>query len=120
MERERFEELVLEALKSLPPFFQEKIENVEIVVEEFAPPYIQKRLGIHPYALFGLYQGVPLKRRGTSYGNVLPDKITIFKRPIELAVKDEEGIKELVKKVVMHEIGHYFGLGEEELSSLDL
>ncbi|MEO0102134.1 MAG: metallopeptidase family protein [candidate division WOR-3 bacterium] len=120
MSREQFEELVLEALKSLPPFFQKKMENVEIVIEEFAPPYIQKRLGIHPYALFGLYQGVPLKKRGSFYGNVLPDKITIFQRPIELAAGNEEAIKELVKKVVMHEIAHHFGFDEKELRDLGL
>ncbi|MFB0510122.1 MAG: metallopeptidase family protein [bacterium] len=119
MEKEKFEELVTNALKSIPKFFRKKMENVEIVIEDYAPPYVQQRLKIHPYALFGLYQGIPLRKRGSWYGNVLPDKITIFKRPIEQYCKSEDEIKELVKKVVMHEIGHYFGLSETELRRLE-
>lgn len=119
MEKEKFEELVANALKAIPKFFRKKMENVEIVIEDYAPPYVQQRLKIHPYALFGLYQGIPLRKRGSWYGNVLPDKITIFKRPIEQYCKSEDEIKELVKKVVMHEIGHYFGLSEAELRRLE-
>ncbi len=120
MEKERFEKLVLEALKEVPSFFRKKMENVEIVIENYAPPYVRERLKIHPYALFGLYQGVPLNKRGFFYGNVLPDKITIFQRPIEEFCTTEEEIKELVKRVVMHEIGHHFGLSEKELRDLEL
>ncbi len=119
MDRERFEELVVEALGNIPKFLRKKMENVEIVIEDYAPPYVRERLKIHPYALFGLYQGVPLKKRGGWYGNVLPDKITIFQRPIEQYCKAEAEIKELVKKVVLHEIGHYFGLSEEQLGKLE-
>ena len=119
IEKEKFEELVANALKAIPKFFRKKMENVEIVIEDYAPPYVQQRLKIHPYALFGLYQGIPLRKRGSWYGNVLPDKITIFKRPIEQYCKSEDEIKELVKKVVMHEIGHYFGLSEAELRRLE-
>ena len=118
MEKEKFEELVANALKAIPKFFRKKMENVEIVIEDYAPPYVQQRLKIHPYALFGLYQGIPLRKRGSWYGNVLPDKITIFKRPIEQYCKSEDEIKELVKKVVMHEIGHYFGLSEKEIREI--
>ncbi len=120
MDKERFEEIVLEALKDIPPFFQKKMENVEIVIEDYAPPTLRDRLKVHPYALFGLYEGVPLRWRGSFYGNVLPDKITIFQRPIEEYCQTEDEIKEMVKKVVMHEIGHYFGLGEKELRDLGL
>jgi len=116
---EKFEELVSEAIKGIPKFFRKKMENVEIVIEDYAPPYIQERMKIHPYALFGLYQGIPRNKRGSWYGNVLPDKITIYKRPIEKYCKTEEEITELVKKVVMHEIGHYFGFSEQELRRLE-
>jgi predicted Zn-dependent protease with MMP-like domain len=118
MEREKFEELV-EAIKGIPKYFRKKMENVEIVVEDFAPAYVQERMKIQPYALFGLYQGIPRNKRGSWYGNVLPDKITIFQRPIEQYCKTDEEIKNLVKQVVMHEIGHYFGLTEEQLRKLE-
>lgn len=119
MDKAKFEDLVVAALKNIPEFFRKKMENVEIVIEDYAPAYIQARLKIHPYALFGLYQGIPRNKRGHWYGNVLPDKITIYKRPIEQYCKSEAEIKELVKKVVMHEIGHYFGLSEHELNQLE-
>lgn len=119
MERAKFEELVVLALKSIPKFFRKKMENVEIVIEDYAPHYVQEQLKIHPYGLFGLYQGIPRNKRGSWYGNVLPDKITIFKRPIEQHCRNEEEIKDLIKKVVMHEIGHYFGLSEEKLRQLE-
>lgn len=119
MEREKFEGLVIDALKSIPQFFRQKMENVEIVIEDYAPHYVQARLKIHPYALFGLYQGIPRNKRGIWYGNVLPDKITIFQRPIEENCRSEEEIKDLIKKVVMHEIGHYFGLSEAKLRQLE-
>ena len=116
---EKFEELVTEAIKGIPKFFRKKMENIEIVIEDYAPPYIQERMKIHPYALFGLYQGIPRNKRGSWYGNVLPDKISIYKRPIESYCKTEDEIKELVRKVVIHEIGHYFGFSEKELRKLE-
>ncbi|MEO0115185.1 MAG: metallopeptidase family protein [candidate division WOR-3 bacterium] len=119
IEREKFEALIIEAIKTIPKFFRDKMENVEIVIEDYAPAYIQNRLQIHPYALFGLYQGIPRNKRGSWYGNVLPDKITIFQKPIEQYCQTEVEMKELVKKVVMHEIGHYFGLSEAELRQLE-
>jgi predicted Zn-dependent protease with MMP-like domain len=72
-----------------------------------------------PSELLGLYQGVPLDRRGFYYGNVLPDKITLFKIPIESICKTKEEIEEKVREVVIHEVGHYFGLDEERLRDLE-
>lgn len=106
MEREKFEKLVHEALKSLPKLFRDKLGNIDIVIED--EPVVHK-------SLLGLYQGVPLKRRGFWYGNVMPDKITLFQKNIERLSHNEEEIKEWVNRVLIHEIGHYFGFSEEKL-----
>ena len=110
MDRERFAELVREALDELPPIFREKMKNIEVIVEE--EPIAQE-------SLLGLYQGVPFKHRGVWYGNVLPDKITLFKRNIERVSRTDEEIKQWVHKVLIHEIGHYFGFSEADLHRLD-
>jgi len=109
MQREEFETLVKQALKDLPKIFRDKLENVEIVIED--EPIAQK-------SLLGLYQGVPLKKRGVWYGNVMPDKITLFQKNIERISRSEEEIGEWINKVLIHEIGHYFGFGEEELKNI--
>jgi predicted Zn-dependent protease with MMP-like domain len=110
MERERFAELVREALDNLPAIFRKKLKNVQVVVEE--EPIAQK-------SLLGLYQGVPFKHRGVWYGNVLPDKITLFKKNIERVSRTEEEIKDWVNKVLVHEIGHYFGFTDEDLKRIN-
>ena len=111
---ETFEQLVKEALKKLPTFFKEKMENVDVVIENWPnPTYSRGRL------LLGLYQGVPKTKRGTGYTMVLPDKITIFKDPIELVSRgDEEAIKNLVVDTVQHEIAHHFGISDQRLRQL--
>jgi predicted Zn-dependent protease with MMP-like domain len=109
MTREEFEKIVKESLKQLPKILQRRLINVEIVVED--EPIPQK-------SLLGLYQGVPLKKRGFWYGNVLPDKITIFKNNIERLTKDDDEVKRLVYEVLLHEIGHYFGFDEEDLQKM--
>ena len=85
------------------------MENVEIVIED--EPVPQK-------TLLGLYQGIPLKLRGSWYGNVLPDKITLFQRNIEWQCRNETEIEELVNEVLIHEIGHYFGFDEDDLQDI--
>lgn len=118
--RREFEEAVVAALKRLPKFIREKMENVDVVVEDRAPQDLIMEMGLHsPSALLGLYQGVPLDRRGFYYGNVLPDKITLFQFPIESICKTKEEIKEKVREVVIHEVGHYFGLDDEKLRELE-
>jgi predicted Zn-dependent protease with MMP-like domain len=118
--REEFEEAVVSALKKLPKFIKEKMENVDMVVEDRAPQDLLSEMGLHsPSELLGLYQGVPLDRRGFYYGNVLPDKITLFQIPIESICKTKEEIKEKIREVVIHEVGHYFGLDDERLWELE-
>ncbi len=114
-----FEELVEEAINTLPDKYKEKMENIIVVIEELPSAELLTEMGISsPYHLLGLYRGIPYTKRGIWYRNVMPDKIIIFKRPIEVRCKNKEDIKESVRKVVIHEIGHYFGLGEAELRNL--
>ncbi len=116
MERKEFERLVLRAIKELPEKFRKKLENIEIVVEDRPETATLIECQISPpITLLGLYQGVPLKKRGPWYGNVLPDKITIYQKNIGSFCRSREEIEERVREVVRHEIGHYFGLKEEEL-----
>jgi predicted Zn-dependent protease with MMP-like domain len=118
--RREFEELVVLALKRLPKFFKKKMKNVDVVVEDRASRELLLEMGLQsPSELLGLYQGVPLDRRGFYYGNVLPDKITLFQIPIEMMCKTREEIQERVKEVVIHEVGHYFGLDDERLRELE-
>jgi len=118
--RKEFEELVVSALRRLPKFFKKKMKNVDVVVEDRASRGLLSDVGLQsPLELLGLYQGVPLDRRGFYYGNVLPDKITLFQVPIESMCRTKEEIEEKVKEVVIHEVGHYFGLDDERLGELE-
>jgi len=118
--RTEFEELVVLALKRLPQFFKKKMENVDVVVEDRATRELLSEMGLQsPFELLGLYQGVPLDRRGFYYGNVLPDKITLFQIPIESMCHTKGALEEKVREVVIHEIGHYFGLNEARLRELE-
>ena len=120
MEREDFEALVTEALDSLPDEFAEALVNVDVVVED-EPSLQDLQAGRvqHGYTLFGLYHGIPLTKRGINYDRVLPDRISIYRGPIVRAMRgDPDRIRAQVRKTVMHEIGHYFGIGEERLHEL--
>ena len=114
--RERFEKLVAEAIDELPEGFQKKIENVDVVVEAKPSDEILKQRGIKGSGtLLGLYRGIPLKNRGVGYANVLPDRITIYQKPVEMLCRNENEIKEKIREVFMHELGHHFGMSEEDL-----
>jgi len=117
---EEFEELVIEAISSLPKKFKEKMENIVVVIESLPSQELLREMKIKsPYGLLGLYRGVPYTRRGIWYRNVMPDKIIIFKKPIEVRCRNKEEIKESVRRVVVHEIGHYFGLKEADLRKIE-
>ncbi len=117
---QEFEALVVLALKRLPKFFKSKMKNVDVVVEDRASRDLLAGTGLRsPFQLLGLYQGVPLDRRGFYYGNVLPDKITLFQVPIESMCQTKEEIEQKVREVVIHEVGHYFGLDDERLRELE-
>jgi predicted Zn-dependent protease with MMP-like domain len=106
-----FERLIQDALDSLPPNLRERISNVEVVVEDEPPP---------GQRLLGLYRGVPLTRRGSSYSGVLPDKITIYRRPLERSYgHDPELLGRQIRHVVLHEVAHHFGISDRRLIEID-
>jgi predicted Zn-dependent protease with MMP-like domain len=107
---ERFEELVVEALDHLPGWVQERLENVEVLIED-EPTAEQARL-------LGLYEGIPLTERASGYFGVLPDRITLFRPTLVGAAADEEGLRALVADTVVHEIAHFFGISDERLAEL--
>ncbi|MDQ4128407.1 MAG: metallopeptidase family protein [Actinomycetota bacterium] len=112
-----FYELVERALEGLPPELSALLENVAIVVDEW-PDYSTPLVADDPEdTLYGLYEGVPLTERGWGYSGVLPDKITIFRRPLERDFEPNE-LEEQVRITVVHEIAHYFGFDEDRLEEL--
>lgn len=106
MKRAEFESLVLEAVKSLPQRFLEKMENIEVVVEDWPSFGVYQKLSPSGL-LLGYYQGVPLPKRTANYGLVLPDKIVVFQKAIESLADSNAQIREVVLKVVKHEIAHF-------------
>ena len=120
MTRIEFEDLVESALKKLPRPFRQKLKNIAVVVEDWADDETLEDVGIEPPdTLYGLYRGVDLTRRDSSYGNVLPDTIHIYQSPIEEDCADPEEMAELVRDVVVHEVGHYFGLDDETMEDIE-
>ena len=120
LSRLEFERLVERALRKLPRSFREKVENVAVVIEAWADDATLAEMGIEPPdTLYGLYRGVDLTHRDTSYGNVLPDTITIYQGPIEEDCVTRDEIIEVVRDTVMHELGHYFGLDDDELHEIE-
>ena len=120
MKKEKFEKLVEEALADLPKEFKKLIENLAVIVEEEAPPQVYRQTGAHPFSrILGTYHGVPYTHRGPYYGNIPPDVIVIYQKPIEEICTTEEQIKEQVLKTVRHEIGHYFGFSDHELRKIE-
>ena len=116
-DRRTFERIVAEVVKTLPEPFRERFENVAIVVEEWPDPDADSddAAGDDETDLLGLYQGVPYGQRQTDYNLVLPDRITIYRQPILAASRTESEAREEIRLTVLHEIGHYFGLGDDEL-----
>ena len=120
MTHSEFEALVERALRTLPRRFKEKIANVAVVVEDWADEETLRELGIEPPdTLYGLYRGIDLTHRDTSYGNVLPDTIHIYQGPIEEDCADLAEMAELVRDTVIHEIGHYFGLDDDTMEGIE-
>lgn len=120
MTREEFEDLVREALDDLPQEFAERLDNIEIVIEDEPEPELLHSMGMDArrQTLFGLYQGVPLHLRGDSYSGVLPDKITIFYRPLLRVCRTPDRVRQQVRKTVIHEVGHFFGLNDKAIRDL--
>jgi len=120
MERQEFEALVFRAIESLPAEFKNKLENVDVLVEDWPSPQQIRQLRIRSKAqLLGLYEGVPQTRRDSGYNLVLPDKITVFQKPIELKCRSDKEIEAEIGRVVQHEIAHHFGIGDATLYKIE-
>lgn len=119
--RERFEELVQEALDSIPDELWAAIDNLVVTVEDWPTRSQLESTGVRPgHTLFGLYEGVPLTGRSRHYGLVPPDKITIFRGPILRAYPrgDEDAIRAQVRRTVLHEVAHHFGIDDDRLHEI--
>ena len=120
LSRREFEKLVERALTRLPGRFRERIENVAVVVEDWADDATLAEMEIEPPdTLYGLYRGTDLTRRDSFYGGVLPDTITIYQGPIEEDCDSREEMEGLIRDTVVHEVGHYFGLDDDRLEELE-
>lgn len=114
-----FEKIVEEGIAAIPERFLQKLDNVAVVIEDEPTSSQKKKLKIRSgWTLFGLYEGVPQTARGVYYSS-LPDKITIFRKPIIEEARDIQEAREIVRNTVWHEIAHHFGMNEEEVRSLD-
>jgi predicted Zn-dependent protease with MMP-like domain len=119
MDAELFENLVADALEALPVFFQDKLDNVEVVVEDWPDHHTMRLARVRsPYGLLGFYHGVPLTERTTYYGLVAPDKISIYRRPIEAQCRTADELRETVRRVVLHELAHHFGISDDRLHEI--
>ena len=120
MKRDEFRALVDEALASIPQQFRDALTNIAIVVEDEPSRELLAEMDIEPPdTLLGLYQGTPLTERHWGYGNTLPDRVLIFQGPHERSAEDEDDLIVAIAETLIHEIGHYFGLSEEEIEEIE-
>ena len=120
MTRDQFRQLVDEALASIPADFRDAMQNIAVVIEQEPTPEQLAEVELEPPdSLLGLYQGTPLTERQWAHGNVLPDKITLFQRVIEADSESDDDVIVAIGETLIHEIGHYFGLSEEEIEAIE-
>jgi predicted Zn-dependent protease with MMP-like domain len=120
MDEATFNAIVIEALDDLPDEFAEALENIEVLVENRPGPQHRRAVGLKPWqTLYGLYQGVPLTKRTHTYGLVAPDTITIFREPLLRDFPQPERLRTQIRRTVLHEIAHYFGIDDDRLHELD-
>ena len=117
MSREEFEECAQEAFDALPEAFQQKVDNVQIVVEDYPDSDLQREVKTGKHSLLGLYTGIPLPHRNTWYGTTptVPDRIFLFQKNIEAQCTTREQLRNRITEVLLHELGHYFGMNEAEV-----
>jgi predicted Zn-dependent protease with MMP-like domain len=118
--RERFEQLVAEAITLIPRRFRREMTNIAVVVEDEPSAELLDELEIEPPdSLYGLYQGTPLTERTWGYGNTLPDRVTLFRKIIEEDCDSDDDVRDVIGETLIHEVGHYFGLSEEEIEEIE-
>ena len=119
MSQDTFEKLVAEALEALPKSFLEMLDNVAVVVQDWPDRETMRLAGVRsPYQLLGFYHGVPQTGRTSYYGLVTPDKISIYRGPIEVRCRTVDEVREMVGHVVRHEIAHHFGISDDRLREI--
>ena len=119
MIRNKFEQLVAKAISSLPDEFKDLLDNVDVIVEDWPTKPQLKRVGLkNKYELLGLYEGIPITKRDQGYNLVIPDKITIFQKPLEAECRSLRELKIEIADVVKHEIAHYFGIDDSRLDEI--
>ncbi len=120
MNREEFAQLVIKAFEDLPQEFLTRLENVDVVIEDYPTPAQLRKSGLsRRETLLGLYEGIPQTKRGSHYGMVLPDKITIFQKPIEANCQSDAELYAEVSRVLKHEIAHHFGISDARLRQIE-
>lgn len=120
MTRDAFERLVIEAITLIPKRFRREMKNLALVIEDEPDADLLREMEIEPPdSLYGLYQGTPLPERTWDFGNHLPDRITLFQRPIEEDAEDDDDVRAVIGETLIHEVGHYFGLSEEEIEEIE-
>jgi predicted Zn-dependent protease with MMP-like domain len=120
VERDAFDRLVADALRSIPRRFRDAMANVVIVVEDEPSRALLREMALDPpQTLLGLYQGTPLPERQWDYGNTLPDRILIFQGPHERSARSEDDLVVAIGETLIHEIGHYFGMSEEQIEAIE-
>ncbi|HZP48768.1 MAG TPA: metallopeptidase family protein [Vicinamibacterales bacterium] len=120
VDRKTFEQYVADALASVPRRFRKAMHNVVIVVEDEPAPQLLAEMDIEPPdTLLGLYQGTPLTERSWGHGNTLPDRVLLFQGPHERAAEDEDDLVVAIGETLIHEIGHYFGMSEEQIEEIE-
>jgi len=120
MTADQFRRLVSEAIDTVPREFRKHLDNIAIVVEDEPSDELLDEMEIEPPdTLFGLYQGIPLPERQWAHGNALPDRITLFQGPIEDYCETDEDVVTEIGETLIHEVGHYFGMSEQELEEIE-
>jgi predicted Zn-dependent protease with MMP-like domain len=120
MTREQFEQLVADAITLIPKRFRREMKNIAIIVDDEPSAELLEEMEIDPPdSLYGLYQGTPLPERTAGWGNTLPDCVTLFQKPIEEDCDDDDDVRMVIGETLIHEVGHYFGLSEEEIEEIE-
>ena len=119
MDTEVFDAMVEEAWNTLPEAFREKLENVEIIIDEWPDPHTLRMAHVHnPLGLLGFYHGIPLTERSAGYHMVAPDKISLYRQPIMLNCHSAQELRERINHVLRHEIAHHFGISDDRLREI--
>ncbi len=120
LSEKQFEKIVAQALDDMPAWINHRMENLAIVIQPWPTPQQIRKSQREGKMLLGLYEGIPLTRRSRAYRLVPPDRITLFQQPLQRVARDEQDLVRLVRRTVIHEIGHHFGLSEQALNRLGI